>query len=67
MIVAERIDKNADERAIEVSVDFMNTMVDYDYDTIVSVFATIFRTMFREDAEFVASDVVDIIGLINEV
>ena len=67
MIVAERVSDNSDDRIIEVAVDFLNTIIDYDYDTMVSVFATMFNSLFREDAEFVANDVAKIIPLIDEV
>ena len=67
MVVAERVSDNPDDRIIEVAVDFLKTIIDYDYDTMVSVFATMFRTLFREDAEFVANDVAKVVTLIDEV
>ena len=67
MVVAERVSDNPDDRIVEVAVDFLKTIIDYDYDTMVSVFATMFRTLFREDAEFVANDVAKVVTLIDEV
>ena len=42
-------------------VDFMNTIVEYDYDTIVACFCSIFENVFGEDAPFVADDIATVI------
>ena len=46
-----------EDKLVNSCVDFMNTIVEYDYDTIVACFCSIFENVFGDDAPFVADDI----------